>query len=80
VGVLLANVLQLAVIAVWLLVVARVLISWFDPAGRTQAGSLVFATTEPILGPIRRALPRTGALDLSPLVVLIVLSLLLRVV
>jgi YggT family protein len=80
VGLLLANVLQLAVIAVWLLVVARVLISWFDPAGRTQAGSLVIATTEPLLGPIRRALPRTGALDLSPLVVLILLSLLLRVV
>jgi YggT family protein len=80
VGVFLANVLQLAVIAVWLLVLARVLLSWFDPAGRTQAGSLVISTTEPFLGPIRRALPTSGALDLSPLVVLIVLSLLLRVV
>jgi uncharacterized protein YggT (Ycf19 family) len=34
--------------------------------------------TEPILAPIRRALPRTGAFDLSPLIVLIFLSVLIR--
>jgi YggT family protein len=66
VGVFLVNLLQLAFIAVWLLVLARVLLSWFDPAGRSQAGSIVISMTEPFLGPIRRALPPTGALDLSP--------------
>ena len=77
-GVLLVNLLQIAFLAIWLLVLGRVLLSWFDPAGRTQAGSFVIAATEPILGPIRRALPQTGALDLSPLIVLIVLSVLWR--
>jgi YggT family protein len=78
VGVLLVNLLQIAFLAIWLLVLGRVLLSWFDPAGRTQAGSFVIAATEPILAPIRRALPQTGMLDLSPLVVLIVLSVLWR--
>jgi YggT family protein len=38
----------------------------------------VISATEPILAPIRRSLPRTGMLDLSPLIVLIVLSVLWR--
>jgi YggT family protein len=76
----LANLLQLAFFAVWLLIVGRVLLSWFDPTGRSQLGSFVIRATEPILAPIRRALPRTGMVDFSPLVVLIVLSLLLKVV
>jgi YggT family protein len=78
VGVLLVNLLQIALLAVWLLVLGRVFLSWFDPAGRSPVGSFVIATTEPILAPIRRLLPQTGALDLSPLIVLIVLSVLWR--
>ncbi len=77
---LLANLLQVAFLAVWVLVLGRVLLSWFDPAGRSQLASFVIAATEPILGPIRRALPPTGMVDLSPLVVLIVLSVLWRFV
>jgi YggT family protein len=77
--VLLGNLLQVIFIAVWLLVFGRVVLSWVDPAGRTQLGRFVVAATEPILGPIRRALPRTGMIDLSPLIVLIVLSALWRV-
>ena len=77
---LIANLLQIAFLAVWLLVLARVFLSWFDPAGRSQAGAFVVATTEPFLAPIRRVLPSTGGVDLAPLVVVIVLSLLWRVV
>ena len=74
----LENLLQIAVLAIWLLVLGRVVFSWFDPAGRTSAGAFVISATEPLLGPIRRALPQTGAIDLSPLIVLIVLSVLWR--
>ena len=49
----------------------RVLLSWVDPAGRTQAGSFVIGATEPILSPIRRVLPSTGPIDLSPLIVFV---------
>jgi YggT family protein len=76
----LANLLEIAFFAVWLLILGRVLLSWFDPAGRSRLGSFVFSATEPILAPIRRALPRTGMVDFSPLVVLVILSVLLRVV
>lgn len=79
-GLLLTNILQIAFLAVWLLVLGRVLLSWFDPAGRTPVGAFVISATEPILAPIRRALPRTGMLDLSPLIVLIVLSVLWRLI
>ena len=70
--------IELALLAATLLVLGRVLLSWIDPGGRSQVGSFVISTTEPILGPVRRALPPTGALDLSPMIVLIVLTILLR--
>ena len=75
-----ANLLQLAFLVIWLLVLGRVFLSWFDPAGRSQLGSFVVTATEPLLAPIRRVLPPMGAVDLSPLVVLIVLGILWRVV
>jgi YggT family protein len=80
VGAFAANLLQLAFLAIWLLVLGRVFLSWFDPAGRWQLGSFLITTTEPLLAPIRRVLPPTGAVDLSPLVVLVVLSILWQVV
>jgi YggT family protein len=73
------GILRLVVVLVWLLVLGRVLISWVDPTGRTQAGRLLIGLTEPMLAPIRALLPRTGMLDLSPLVLLLVLGVLLRV-
>ena len=41
-------------------------------------GDLLFRLTEPVLGPIRRMLPRLGGIDISP-VVLILLLYFLRV-
>ena len=76
----LSNLIQVAFFALWLLILGRVLISWFDPVGKTQVGAFLVSATEPILAPIRRVLPRTGMVDLSPLVVLILLSVLWRVV
>jgi YggT family protein len=74
----LGNLIQIVLLAFTLLIFGRVILSWVDPAGRSQVGSFVHAATEPVLAPIRRALPRTGAFDLSPLIVLIFLSVLIR--
>ena len=74
----LSNLIQIALIAVWLLILGRVLLSWVDPGGRSQLGGFVFSATEPILAPIRRVLPQTGMVDLSPLILLILLSVLWR--
>jgi YggT family protein len=76
VAVFLANLLAVGFLALWLLVIGRVLLSWFDPSGRSQASAFVIAATEPLLAPVRRLLPPTGTLDLSPMIVLIVLSVL----
>jgi len=34
---------------------------------------LIYAVTEPIMGPIRKVLPKTGMFDFSPVVALILL-------
>ena len=77
-GLFLSNLIEVALIALIVLVFGRVLLSWFDPGGRSQLGSFVVSATEPILAPVRRALPSTGMVDFSPMIVLIVLSILLR--
>lgn len=77
-GLFAGHLIELALLALTLLIFGRVLLSWFDPGSRSQLASFVHATTEPILAPVRRRMPPTGALDLAPLIVLVVLSLLLR--
>ena len=72
--------LELLVATLWVLVVARVAVSWFDPAARSTWSRRIVFMTEPFLAPIRRLLPSTGMLDFSPFVLLIVLGLLLRIV
>lgn len=61
-------VLQLALLV-------RVLTSWFGGAYRWH-GRLAFRLTEWFLGPLRRALPPVGQVDISPLVAWFLLSLL----
>jgi len=55
------------------ILLARVLLSWFnlDTSNPTIQGIVRFIhdVTEPVLQPVRQALPAMGGLDLSPLVV-----------
>jgi YggT family protein len=61
---------QLYVLAIF----GRVILSWF-PLSRggvaEQVNNKLLLITEPLLGPIRRVMPRMGMLDLSPLIVLL---------
>ena len=77
-GVFLGNLILFALIALWLLILGRVLVSWVDPMGRSQLGGMLINTTEPILAPIRRIIPPMGGIDLGPLIILIILSALWR--
>ena len=79
-GLFLQNFVRFVLIGLEILILARVLLSWFDPGGRSTIAAFVIQTTEPLLAPIRRLLPRTGMFDLSPLIVLIVLGVILRAV
>ncbi len=63
----------------YVILLARIIISWF-PA---RPGSIMidiyevlYAITEPLLGPLRRIIPPLGMIDLSPLIMLLLLRLL----
>jgi YggT family protein len=62
-----------------LLIFGRILLSWF-PISRGSAMesiySALYSVTEPVLGPVRRAIPPMGGFDLSPIVVILGLNLL----
>lgn len=71
----LALLARVLVLVLWAIVLGRVVMSWIDPRSRTFLGRSLEVITEPILAPVRSVLPRTGGLDLSPFLVLLVLSL-----
>ena len=61
-----------------ILLFARIILSWFpvSPGGAmAQIFSFLYTITEPVLGPIRRAIPPIGmggmGFDLSPIIVII---------
>ena len=54
-----------------LLLLARILMSWFNPDPSSPIVRFLYNVTEPVLAPVRRILPPAGMLDLSPIVVLI---------
>jgi YggT family protein len=74
----LVNFLQFLLIALWALVFGRMLMTWVDPTGRNQISAFLIQVTEPMLAPVRRVLPRTGMIDWSGLIVLLVLGFLMR--
>ena len=72
--------LQMLVAALWLLVLARVLLSWVNPGFSGPIARFIFETTEPLLAPIRRVLPQSGMMDFSPFVLVLILAVLLDLV
>jgi len=57
-----------------LLVLARVVISWIRPDPYNPIVQFIHQATEPMLEPIRRILPPAGGLDFSPIVLILLLS------
>ena len=66
--------LRFLVIALYLVLLGRVLMSWVNPRFEGPVGRFLYETTEPFLSPIRRVLPQTGFVDFSPLVAFFLLS------
>lgn len=54
-----------------LIVLVSVVMSWMQLPPSNPIASFTHALTEPLLDPIRRALPPMGGLDFSPMVLLI---------
>ncbi len=62
------------------ILLARVLLSFFPDIDRNNSiVQLLYDITEPILRPIRSALPQTGMVDFSPLVVFLGISVLMQI-
>ena len=60
-----------------LLIVVRVILSWVvSPVSRNPAVETVRRVTDAVLGPIRNVLPPMSGWDLSPMVALVLLSVL----
>jgi YggT family protein len=63
-----------------LILLARVLLSWFPNVDRSNPLiQLVYDITEPVLRPIRDLLPPSGMIDFSPLVVFLIIQVLLTI-
>jgi len=63
------------------MIIVRVVLSWFPATSGgvvAQVSYFVGRFTEPVLDAVRRILPRTGALDLLPLVVLLFLQIVVQ--
>ena len=81
------NILCLVLALYLIVIIVRIVLTWFplDPDGgmATFAGFL-FIITDPVLRPLRRAIPpvRIGsvALDLSPIIVLIGLQVIMAII
>lgn len=72
----LLQVVNIAVIILTIIIFARVVVSWITVGGSSGNNpfvAFIYQISEPILAPIRRILPRTGMIDLSPMVALLIL-------
>jgi len=84
--VLIASVREILVTVVWIFIISlviEVVMSWLQAGGGRGANPIARLVTDvnrPILGPLRRALPNTGAIDFSPMLALIGLYIVLIIV
>ncbi|HKK72111.1 MAG TPA: YggT family protein [Candidatus Krumholzibacteria bacterium] len=62
-----------------MILLARVIVSWLPIDRDNTLVRLLDQLTEPVLAPIRSVLPSFGGIDFSPLVALLLLSLLQRI-
>ncbi|KAF0219186.1 MAG: hypothetical protein FD174_2272 [Geobacteraceae bacterium] len=66
-----AYVLEFTLTIYMYVIIARAILSWVNPDPYNPIVSFLYRATEPVLLRVRRILPNTGGLDLSPLVVLL---------
>ena len=82
------QIVQVLLTVVWWIIIVQAILSWLIAFNVINTHSDFVRTvwtalqrmTEPTYRPIRRVLPDFGALDLSPLVVLLILYILMNIV
>ena len=73
------SLVNLALEAYVLIIIARSLISWVSPDPFNPIVRFLYRATEPVLRPIRRHMPDLGGLDLSPVVAIVAIIILQKV-
>ena len=82
------QIVQVLLNVIWWIIVVQAILSWLIAFNVINTQSDAVRTiwealrriTEPLYRPIRRILPDFGALDLSPLVVLLILYILMNII
>lgn len=78
-----ASIIDLVKVIIWVYIISlliQAVMSWVGSAHGNPVAPLIDSLTHPLLSPVRRVIPNTGALDLSPLVVILVLNILLIII
>lgn len=75
-----ANIFVLFLYVLIFAIVVRSLLSWFPIDRNNELVRLLDMVTEPLIDPVRRIMPRTGMIDFSAMIVIIVLYVMITVV
>ncbi len=57
----------------WFAIFARAIVSWFPIDQNGPIVKALDALTEPVLGPLRRVVPRVGLFDITPMVAILII-------
>ncbi len=76
----LANIINLLFTVLNFAILIRVILSWVRVDPYHPLVRIIYQITEPILAPLRRAIPPTAGLDFSPIVAFFILELLRRLI
>ncbi|HOR00970.1 MAG TPA: YggT family protein [Anaerolineae bacterium] len=62
-----------------LAILARVIVSWLNVSPYNPIVSFIYQITDPILEPLRRIIPPLGMIDISPIIAMLLLSVVQRI-
>ena len=62
-----------------LAIVIRVILSWLNVSPYSPFVSFIYQVTDPIIVPLRRIIPPLGMIDLTPIVAILLLSILQQI-
>lgn len=60
-------------------IIGRAILSWFDRTGQNPISQVLIQLTDPIIAPIRQIMPRTGMIDLSPMITIFAIIILRQI-
>ena len=75
----LVDIVSTLLTVLWFAIFARAIVSWFPIDQDGPIVKVLDAITEPLLGPLRRVVPRVGLFDITPMVAILIIIVIQRV-